>query len=141
MLMMPNPFRKKVDDLADSAQSTLSTLRHAARDTREAVSPVTSEVRSLITHLQSTLENLGSERSSEGLRARAEQMADKVRTRTVDSMARARECVDGAVENVQDRVASSPLKALMIVAAVGALVGLVLAGRSGNDSKSDSEGG
>lgn len=127
-MLTNNPrIRKEMNHLADSAESTVRQIRHAVRDTRgaarDAVGPVAGEMGALIAQLEHTMEVLGREGSSEAVQA----------GRRLRGRARAR--VDHAVDGVQQRVAASPLKAIGIAAAAGALVGLLLAanGRSRDD--------
>jgi ElaB/YqjD/DUF883 family membrane-anchored ribosome-binding protein len=133
-MLTQNPkVRKELNHLSDSADSTIRQLRHAARDTRDAAGPVSEEVKALIGQLEHTIEVLAREGSAESMRAgqrlreRATDMAQRLRAQTTDGMMRARERMDGAVEHAQHRVAESPLKAVAIAAAVGALIGLLLA--------------
>ncbi len=140
-MLTNNPkIRKEVSHLADSAESTVRQIRHAARDARgaarEAARPVAGEVRALIAQLEQTMEVLGREGSSEAVQA-GRRLQDRSRALADQLKARARERVDHAVDGVQQRVVASPLKAIGIAAAVGAFLGLLLAlaanGRSGND--------
>ncbi|PZX25281.1 conserved hypothetical protein, DUF883 [Cupriavidus phytorum] len=133
-MLTQNPkVRKELNHLSDSADSAIRHIKHAARDTREAAAPVSSEVKSLISQLEHTIQVLAREGSAESLQAghrlreRASDMAHRLRAQTADGMMRARERVDGAVVQAQHRVAESPLKAVAIAAAVGAVIGLLLA--------------
>ncbi|KWR88296.1 glycine zipper domain-containing protein [Cupriavidus sp. IDO] len=139
-MLTHNPkVRKEINHLADSADSTIRQLRHAARDTRDAAGPVSEEVKALIGQLEHTIEVLAREGSAESLRAgrrmreRAADMAERLRAQTSEGMMRARERMDGAVEQAQQRVAESPLKAIGLAAAIGALIGLMLASRHRDD--------
>lgn len=127
-MLTSNPkIRKEMNRLADSAESTVRQIRHAVRDTRgaarDAVAPVAGEVGALIAQLEQTMEVLGREGSSEAMQA-GRRLQDRARAR-----------VDHAVDGVQHRVAASPLKALAIAAAAGALVAWLLAanGRGTDD--------
>lgn len=138
-MLTNNPkIRKEVNHLADSAESTVRQIRHAARDTRgaarEAAGPLAGEVSRLIAQLEQTMEVLGREGSSEAVQA-ARRLQDRTRALRDHVASRARERVDYAVDGVQRRVAASPLKAIGIAAAVGAFVGLLMAAnsRSRND--------
>lgn len=133
-MLTQNPkVRKELNHLSDSADSAIRHIRHAARDTRDAAAPVPAEVRALIAQLEHTIEVLAREGSAESMRAgqrlreRASDMAQRLRAQTADGMMRARERMDGAVEHAQHRVAESPLMAVALAAAVGALIGLLLA--------------
>ncbi|RDK09815.1 DUF883 family protein [Cupriavidus lacunae] len=142
-MLTQNPkVRKELNHLSDSADSAIRHIRHAARDTRAAAAPVSSEVKALIAQLEHTIQVLAREGSAESLQAgqrlrdRAGEMAQRLRAQTTDSMMRARERMDGAVEHAQHRVAESPLKAVALAAAVGALIGLLLAnGRSRSEEE------
>jgi ElaB/YqjD/DUF883 family membrane-anchored ribosome-binding protein len=133
-MLTQNPkVRKELTHLSDSADSAIRHIKHAARDTRDAAAPVSGEVKALIAQLEHTIEVLAREGSAESMRAglrlreRATDVAHRMRAQTSDSVMRARERMDGAVEQAQHRVAESPLKAVAIAAAVGALIGLLLA--------------
>ncbi|MDQ0142993.1 DUF883 family protein [Cupriavidus necator] len=142
-MLTQNPkVRKELNHLSDSADSAIRHIKHAARDTREATAPLSSEVKSLISQLEHTIQVLAREGSAESLQAgqrlreRASDMAHRLRAQTTDSMMRARERMDGAVEQAQHRVAESPLKAVALAAAVGAVIGLLLAsGRHSADEE------
>ncbi|MGT2507037.1 glycine zipper domain-containing protein [Cupriavidus basilensis] len=138
-MLTNNPkVRKEVNHLADSAESTVRQIRHAARDTRDAAGPVAGELRALIAQLEQTMAVLGREGSSEAVQAgrrlhdRTRALGDHLRRATLDGASRARERVDYAVDGVQQSVAASPLKAIGIAAAVGAFVGLLLAANGRN---------
>ncbi|MBF6987798.1 MULTISPECIES: DUF883 family protein [unclassified Cupriavidus] len=133
-MLTQNPkVRKELNHLSDSADSAIRHLKHAARDSREAAAPVSGEVKALIAQLEHTIEVLAREGSAESLRAgqrlrdRASEMAHRLRDQTTDGMMRARERMDGAVEHSRQRVVDSPLKAVAIAAAIGALLGVLLA--------------
>lgn len=139
-MLTQNPkIRKEMNHLADSAESAVRQIKHAARDTRDAAHdaavPVSDEVRALIGQLQQTIEVLAHEGSAESmqagqrLRERAHRVADRVRAQTNDGMHWARDHMDAAVDTGRQRVVDSPLKAVGIAALVGAFVGLLLAGR------------
>ncbi|WP_454751482.1 DUF883 family protein [Cupriavidus necator] len=142
-MLTQNPkVRKELNHLSDSADSAISHIKHAARDTREAAAPVSGEVKALIAQLEHTIQVLAHEGSAESLRAgqrlreRASEMAQRLRAQTTDGVMRARERMDGAVEHSRQRVAESPLKAVALAAAVGALIGLLLAnGRHHSDEE------
>jgi len=133
MLTQHPDVRKEITHLADSADSTIRRIRQAARDTRDTVGPVSDEVRALIAQLEHTIEVLTREGTQESLRAgrklrdRAGVMADRLRVQAADGAMRARQHVDDAVGQAQQRVSESPLMAISLAAAVGALIGVVIA--------------
>jgi ElaB/YqjD/DUF883 family membrane-anchored ribosome-binding protein len=138
-MLTQNPkVRKEITHLADSADSTIRRIRHAARDTRDAAGPISDEVKALIAQLQHTIEVLATEGSEQSLsagrrlRERASEMTDRLRAQAGDSVTQVRERMDGAVVQAQQRVAESPLKAVGLAAAIGALIGLLLATRNGS---------
>jgi ElaB/YqjD/DUF883 family membrane-anchored ribosome-binding protein len=133
-MLTQNPrVRREIRHLADSAESTVREIRHAARDTREAVGPIQAEVKSLISQLESTLQALAREGSAESARA-----ARQLREQAGAARARARERLDDAVGHAQATVAGAPIKAVAIAAGVGALIGLLLARRAnGNGDDED----
>lgn len=136
MLTQNTKVRKEVRHLADSADSTIRQISHAARDARsaakDAVGPVAEELRSLVSQMERTMEVLKREGSAEAVSAgrklqeRAHALADHARHLTAEGAGRAREHMDHAVEGVQMRVAESPLKSLALAAALGAIVALLL---------------
>jgi ElaB/YqjD/DUF883 family membrane-anchored ribosome-binding protein len=135
-MLTQNPkIRKEINHLQDSADAAVRHIRHAARDTRDAVAPVSDEVKALIAQLQQTIDVLAREGSAEGmvagrrLRARAHDLTDRMRERGIDGVHWARGQVDVAVDHGRQRVVESPLKAVGIAALVGACVGLLLAAR------------
>ncbi|SDP43388.1 Membrane-anchored ribosome-binding protein, inhibits growth in stationary phase, ElaB/YqjD/DUF883 family [Ralstonia sp. 25mfcol4.1] len=139
-MLTQNPkIRKEITHLQDSADSAVRQFRHAARDTRDAVAPVSGEVKALIAQLQQTIDVLAHEGSAEGmaagrrLRARAQELSGRVRDRSLDGMHWARDQVDVAVDHGRQRVVASPLKAVGVAALVGACIGLMLAGRRNGD--------
>ncbi|CAG9175980.1 glycine zipper domain-containing protein [Cupriavidus respiraculi] len=145
-MLTRNPkVRSQVHDLADSAGNTVRTMAQAGRDTRsaarDAVAPVVTEVRGLIDQLQQTIDVLTREGSAEAAQAtrrlqdRARTLADQARNMTAAGAERARERMDYAVEGVQHRVQESPLKAIAIAAAIGALIGVMCAGSSHRDQE------
>ncbi|WP_066734863.1 DUF883 family protein [Cupriavidus sp. D384] len=139
-MLTQNPkIRKEINHLQDSADSAVRQLRHAARDTRDAVGPVSDEVKALIAQLQQTIDVLAHEGSAEGmaagrrLRARAHELSDRMRERGRDGVHWARDQMDVAVDNGRQRVVESPLKAVGVAALIGACIGLMLAGRRNGD--------
>jgi len=135
-MLTQNPdVRKEITHLADSADSTIRRIRHAARDTRDAVGPVSDEVKALIAQLEQTIEVLAREGSEESLRAgrrlreRAGVMAGSLRAQATAGVMRARDRMDDAVGHAQQRVSESPLMAVGLAAAIGALIGLMLSAR------------
>ncbi len=92
-------------------------------------------MKALIAQLQHTIEVLASEGSEQSLsagrrlRERASEMTERLRAQAGDSVSQVRERMDGAVVQAQQRVAESPLKAVGLAAAIGALIGLLLATR------------
>ncbi len=135
-MLTQNPrIRKEINHLQDSADAAVRQIRHAARDTREAVGPVSDEVKALIAQLQQTIDVLTREGSAESmaagrrLRERAHDLTDRMRERGRDGVHWARDHVDVAVDQGRQRVVDSPLKAVGIAALIGAFVGLLLAGR------------
>lgn len=139
-MLTQNPkVRKEINHLHDSADAAVRQIKHAARDTRdaarEAATPVSDEVRALVSQLYQTIDVLTHEGSAESmaagrrLRMRAQEMAERVRARGADGMHWAKDHVDVAVDHGRQRVAESPLKAVGIAALVGAAIGLLLAGR------------
>ncbi|MGN8554532.1 UNVERIFIED_CONTAM: DUF883 family protein [Microbacterium sp. SLM126] len=133
-MLTQNPkIRKEINHLHDSADAAVRQIRHSARDTRDAVGPVSDEVKALITQLQQTIDMLAHEGSAEGmaagrrLRARAHELTDRMRERSREGMDWARGQVDVAVDHGRQRVVESPLKAVGVAALVGAFVGLLLA--------------
>lgn len=135
MLMQHPDVRKEIGHLADSADSTIRRIRQAARDTRDTIGPVSDEVRTLIAQLEHTIEVLAREGSEESLRAgrklrdRGGIMAERLRAQAADGATRVRHRVDDAVDHAQQQVSKSPLMAISLAAAVGALIGVVLAAR------------
>jgi ElaB/YqjD/DUF883 family membrane-anchored ribosome-binding protein len=140
-MLTRNPkVRSQVHDLADSAGNTVRQMAQAGRETRsaarDAVAPVVTEVKGLIEQLQQTIDVLTREGSAEAAQAtrklqdRARTLADQARNMTAAGAERARERMDYAVEGVQHRVQESPLKAIAIAAAIGALIGVMCAGSS-----------
>lgn len=139
-MLTQNPkIRKEINHLQDSADSAVRQIRNSARDTREAVGPVSDEVKALIAQLQQTIDVLAHEGSAESmaagrrLRARAHELSDRMRERGRDGMHWARGQMDVAVDHGRQRVVDSPLKAVGLAALVGAFVGLLLAGRRNGD--------
>ena len=139
-MLTQNPkIRKEINHLQDSADSAVRQLRHAARDTRDAVGPVSDEVKALIAQLQQTIDVLAHEGSAEGmaagrrLSARAHELSDRMRERSRDGMHWARDQMDVAVDHGRQRVVESPLKAVGVAALIGACIGLMLAGRRNGD--------
>ncbi|PLQ02018.1 DUF883 family protein [Cupriavidus pauculus] len=139
-MLTQNPkIRKEINHLQDNADSAVRQIRHAARDTRDAVGPVSDEVKALIAQLQQTIDVLAHEGSAEGmaagrrLRARAHELSDRMRERSRDGMHWARDQMDVAVDHGRQRVVDSPLKAVGVAALVGACIGLMLAGRRSGD--------
>ena len=100
--------------------------------------PVLDEVRSLLSQLQSTVSTLSRDGSSEAVHAsrrlqerareRARMLKDRARDMTMEGAVRARSKVHHAVEDVEHRVVESPMKAVMIAAAVGAIAAMLLIG-------------
>ena len=55
-MLTQNPkIRKEINHLQDSADAAVRQIRHAARDTRDAVSPVSDEVKALINAIWHTV--------------------------------------------------------------------------------------
>ncbi len=145
-MLTRNPkVRSQVHDLADSAGSTVRHVAQAGRETRaaarDAMAPVVSEVKGLIEQLQQTIDVLTREGSAEAAQAtrrlqeRARTLAEQARNVTTAGAERARERASYAVEGVQHRVQESPLKAIAIAAAIGALIGVMCAGSSHRDEQ------
>ncbi|GAA0831668.1 MAG: DUF883 domain-containing protein [Cupriavidus sp.] len=135
-MLTQNPkIRKEINHLQDSADAAVRQIKHAARDTRDAVGPVSDEVKALIGQLQQTIDVLAREGSAESmaagrrLRVRANELTERLRERGREGVHWARDHVDVAVDHGRQRVVESPLKAVGIAALVGAFVGLLLAGR------------
>ncbi|MCA3182135.1 MULTISPECIES: DUF883 family protein [unclassified Cupriavidus] len=135
-MLTQNPkIRKEINHLQDSADAAVRQIRSSARDTRDAVAPVSDEVKALIAQLQQTIDVLAHEGSAEGmaagrrLRARAHELSDRMRERSLDGMHWARDQMDVAVDHGRQRVVESPLKAVGVAALIGACIGLMLAGR------------
>ncbi|MBY4896744.1 hypothetical protein [Cupriavidus sp. AU9028] len=136
--MLSRKMDKEAHELADSANDTVDELRRAGRHTagsaREAAMPVLDEVRSLLSQLQTTVSTLSRDGSSEAahasrrLQERARMLKDRARDMTMEGAVRARTRVNHAVEDVEHRVVESPMKAVMIAAAVGALAAMLLIG-------------
>lgn len=140
--MLSHKMDKESRELADSANDTVDELRRAGRQTagsaREAAMPVLDEVRSLLSQLQSTVSTLSRDGSSEAMHAsrrlqerareRARMLKDRARDMTMEGAVRARSRVNHAVEDVEHRVVESPMKAVMIAAAVGAIAAMLLIG-------------
>ena len=127
-MLTQNPkIRKEINHLQDSADAAVRQIKHAARDTRDAVA--------LIGQLQQTIDVLAREGSAESmaagrrLRVRANELTERLRERGREGVHWARDHVDVAVDHGRQRVVESPLKAVGIAALVGAFVGLLLAGR------------
>lgn len=135
-MLTQNPkIRKEINHLQDSADAAVRQIKHAARDTRDAVGPVSDEVKALIGQLQQTIDVLAREGSAESMAAgrrlhvRANELTERLRERGREGVHWARDHVDVAVDHGRQRVVESPLKAVGIAALVGAFVGLLLAGR------------
>jgi len=135
-MLTQNPkIRKEINHLQDSADAAVRQIKHAARDTRDAVGPVSDEVKALIGQLQQTIDVLAREGSAESmaagrrLRVHANELTERLRERGREGVHWARDHVDVAVDHGRQRVVESPLKAVGIAALVGAFVGLLLAGR------------
>lgn len=135
-MLTQNPkIRKEINHLQDSADAAVRQIKHAARDTRDAVGPVSDEVKALIGQLQQTIDVLAREGSAESmaagrrLRVRANELTERLRERGREGVHWARDHVDVAVDHGRQRVVESPLKAVGIAALVGAFVGLLLAGQ------------
>lgn len=135
-MLTQNPkIRKEINHLQDSADAAVRQIKHAAHDTRDAVGPVSDEVKALIGQLQQTIDVLAREGSAESmaagrrLRVRANELTERLRERGREGVHWARDHVDVAVDHGRQRVVESPLKAVGIAALVGAFVGLLLAGR------------
>lgn len=139
-MLTQNPkIRKEINHLQDSADAAVRQIRHAARDTRDAVGPASDEVKALITQLQQTIDVLAHEGSAEGmaagrrLRMRAHELSDRMRERSLDGVHWARGQMDVAVDHGRQRVVESPLKAVGLAALVGACIGLLLAARRSDE--------
>jgi len=139
-MLTQNPkVRKEINHLHDSADAAVRQIKHSARDSRDAMAPASDEVKALIAQLQQTIDVLAHEGSAEGLaagrrlRMRANEMAERMRERSLDGMHWARDQASVAVDHGRQRVAESPMKAIGIAALVGACIGLMLAGRRSDE--------
>ncbi len=134
MTLLKNPrLRDELDTVSQSARTTARHATAAARESAAAVGnvvkPVRDDIQGLLRDVEHAAGTLKHETSAEAraLRASLQARAHELREFATDKAAAARARAAYAVDETERYVRASPLKAIGIAAAVGAIIGLLLA--------------
>jgi ElaB/YqjD/DUF883 family membrane-anchored ribosome-binding protein len=141
-LLKNSRVRDEVDQVSQTAQDTVRHASGAARQgvaaVRDAVQPVRQDVQQLLRDVEHAAQTLKHETGAEAraMRDSLQVRAQELRQTAADKAQQARAKANWYADETARHVQASPLKAIGIAAAVGAVLGLLFAGsRHGSADK------